>query len=83
VRARNLQTREHLRLPGYAKNHLGTIAAHRGPFPHPEWSARHGEARPAHQYTVRFQAGELWGETAEHPRDAVHIDLFEDYLEPA
>jgi nitrile hydratase beta subunit len=83
VRARNLQTKEHLRLPAYAKNHVGTVAAHRGPFPHPEWSARFGEARPAHEYTVRFEAGELWGDTAEHPRDAVHIDLFEDYLERA
>jgi nitrile hydratase len=83
VRARNLQTKQHLRLPGYAKNHLGTIEAHRGAFPHPEWSARHGEARPAHEYTVRFRAGELWGDAAEQPADAVYIDLFEDYLEPA
>jgi nitrile hydratase len=83
VRARNLQTREHLRLPGYAKNHRGTIAAHRGAFPHPQPSARLGEARPAHEYTVRFEAGELWGDAAEHPGDLVHIDLFEDYLEPA
>jgi nitrile hydratase len=81
VRARNLQTTEHLRLPGYAKNHLGTVAAHRGAFPDPGWSARLGEARPAHEYTVRFEARELWGDAAEHPRDVVHIDLFEDYLE--
>jgi nitrile hydratase beta subunit len=83
VRARNLQTRQHLRLPGYAKNHRGTIESHRGAFAHPEWRARHGEDRPVHQYTVRFEARDLWGDDAEQPGDAVYIDLFEDYLEPA
>jgi nitrile hydratase len=31
---------------------------------------------------VRFAARELWGEAAA-ARDAVYIDLWEDYLEPA
>jgi nitrile hydratase len=83
VRARNLQTVQHLRLPGYAKGRRGTIEAHRGAFPHPEWRARFGEERPTHQYAVRFEAGELWGDAAERPGDLVHLDLFEDYLEAA
>ena len=37
---------------------------------------------PQHLYSVRFSARELWGEAAA-ARDAVYIDLWEDYLEPA
>jgi hypothetical protein len=33
-------------------------------------------------YSVRFTARELWGEKAS-PRDAVNLDLWDDYLEPA
>jgi nitrile hydratase len=31
---------------------------------------------------VRFEARELWGDDAA-PRDAVYIDLWEPYIEPA
>jgi hypothetical protein len=31
---------------------------------------------------VRFEAPELWGESAAG-RSAVYVDLWEDYLEPA
>jgi nitrile hydratase len=31
---------------------------------------------------VRFEARELWGDDAE-PHDAVYIDLWEPYIEPA
>jgi nitrile hydratase len=31
---------------------------------------------------VRFSARELWGEEAA-PQDAVYLDLYDDYLEPA
>jgi nitrile hydratase len=31
---------------------------------------------------VRFEGRELWGADA-GPRDAVYIDLFDEYLEPA
>jgi len=38
--------------------------------------------KPQHCYTVRFTARELWGDDAP-ARDAVHIDLWDDHLEPA
>ena len=41
----------------------------------------HGE-KPQHVYSVRFAARELWGEQAS-PRDSVHLDLWDDYLERA
>ena len=37
---------------------------------------------PQHCYSVRFDARELWGPEAP-ARDAIYIDLFEPYLEPA
>jgi nitrile hydratase len=39
-------------------------------------------ANPQHVYSVRFTAQELWGEQASS-RDAVYVDLWEDYLEHA
>ena len=42
----------------------------------------HGEGEcPEHVYSVRFEGRELWGDAAE-PATAVHLDLFESYLEP-
>jgi nitrile hydratase len=38
--------------------------------------------QPHHVYSVRFEARELWGDDAA-PRDAVYIDLWEPYIEPA
>ena len=43
----------------------------------------HGRGEnPQYLYTVRFEAIELWGDAAE-TNNAVHIDLFESYLDPA
>lgn len=35
---------------------------------------------PEPVYAVRFQARELWGESAE-PNSSVHLDMWESYLE--
>ena len=37
---------------------------------------------PQHVYSVRFEASELWGDEAKRG-DAVHVDLWDDHLEPA
>jgi nitrile hydratase len=47
----------------------------------PDSNARFRGESPQQLYTVRFQARALWGEAA-NPRDAVCIDLWEDYLVP-
>ena len=36
---------------------------------------------PQPLYSVRFDGGELWGESTE-PRETIYIDLWESYLEP-
>ena len=82
VRARNLQPAGHTRLPRYARGKSGSIVSHHGAHVLPDASA-HGKGDMAqHLYTVRFAARELWDARA-NPRDSVHLDLWEGYLEPA
>jgi nitrile hydratase subunit beta len=82
VRARNMQPTGHTRLPRYARGKAGTIVSHHGAHVLPDASAHGKGDLPQHLYTVRFPARELWGERAS-PRDSVHLDLWESYLEPA
>lgn len=82
VRARNIHPAGHTRLPRYARGKLGTIHRDHGVFVFPDTNAHFSGEKPQHVYSVRFEARELWGEQAA-PRDAVYIDLWEDYLEPA
>jgi nitrile hydratase len=82
VRARTMQPVGHTRLPRYARGKTGGIVRHHGAHVLPDASA-HGKGDvPQHLYTVRFAARDLWGERAS-PRDSVHLDLWESYLEPA
>ncbi len=71
----------HTRLPRYVRAHLGTIHAHWGSHVFADLAAR-GTHQGQHIYSVRFEARELWGGDAD-ARDAVHLDLWESYLEPA
>ena len=82
VRARNMHPTGHTRLPRYARGKLGTIDRHHGAFVFPDTNAQFLGEKPQHVYSVRFAARELWGEQAS-PRDAVYIDMWDDYLEPA
>src|SRR2546425_5100701 len=81
VRARNINPIGHTRLPRYARGKLGIIERDHGVFVFPDTNAHFLGEKPQHLYSVRFAARELWGDAAA-PRDAVYVDLFEDYLEP-
>jgi nitrile hydratase len=82
VRARNLHPAGHTRLPGYARGREGRVTAHHGAHVFPD-SHAHGRGEdPRHLYQVRFEATELWGVDVAF-RGAVHLDLWEPYLEPA
>jgi nitrile hydratase len=81
VRAVNRHPRRHTRQPRYVRGRVGTIVRHVGAEPLPEEAAE-GVCRPQHLYLVRFEAAELWGPDA-GGRDAVYIELWESYLEPA
>jgi nitrile hydratase subunit beta len=82
VRARNKHPVGHTRLPRYVRAKLGTIDRDHGVFVFPDTNAHFLGEKPQHVYSVRFAASELWGEQAA-PRDAVYLDLWDDYLEPA
>jgi nitrile hydratase len=69
-------------LPRYARGKAGTIALDHGAFVFADTSAYSLGDKPQHLYSVRFSARELWGEQAA-PQDAVYLDLYDDYLEPA
>jgi nitrile hydratase accessory protein len=82
VRARNINPVTHTRLPRYARRKPGTIERDHGVFVFADTSVYSLGEKPQHLYSVRFSARELWGEQAA-PQDAVYLDLYDDYLEPA
>jgi nitrile hydratase subunit beta len=82
VVTKNVHPVGHTRLPRYARERRGEIALDHGVWVFPDASA-HGLGRqPQHCYSVRFAARELWGDAAP-VGDAVHLDLWDDHLEPA
>jgi nitrile hydratase beta subunit len=81
VRTRNMNAIGHTRLPRYARGKHGTVDRDHGVYVFPDTLAHGLGEKPQHVYSVRFTARELWGEQASL-RDAVYIDLWDDYLEP-
>jgi nitrile hydratase len=82
VRARNMHPVGHTRLPRYVRAKLGTVGRDHGVFVFPDTNAHFLGEQPQHVYSVRFTARELWGEQGAR-NDAVYLDLWDDYLEPA
>jgi nitrile hydratase len=78
----NLHPAGHTRLPRYARGKRGVIHLVHEPEIFPDTNAHGLGADPQVVYNVRFDGRELWGESAE-PRQALYIDLWESYLEPA
>ena len=82
VRGANLNTPTHTRMPRYTRGKVGVVERSRGVFALPDTDVYFGDPRPQHVYMVRFAARELWGNGASS-HDAVYIDMWQDYLEPA
>jgi nitrile hydratase beta subunit len=82
VHSRNDNPTGHTRLPRYARDKQGVIVRDHGVYDFPDAVAHDLGEQRQHVYAVRFAARELWGDAAA-ARDSVHLDLFEDYLEPA
>ena len=80
VVTRNHQPASHTRLPAYGRCRRGVIVRVHPAMVYPDDNALHRGENPHYLYTVRFDAAELWGDTAEL-NTVVHIDLFEPYLE--
>jgi nitrile hydratase subunit beta len=82
VRARNMNPPGHTRVPRYARGKYGTITRDHGVYTFPDTNAHFQGEKRQHVYSVRFLARELWGDHAS-PRDSVHLDMWDDYLEHA
>jgi len=81
VRAVNRHPTGHTREPRYVRGRVGVIHEYHGAHVFPDRNAE-GSKEGQHLYSVRFTAEALWGESASD-RNAVYVDLWEDYLEPA
>ena len=71
----------HTRLPDYVLGRVGTVALVNGAWIYPDSHAHGRGERPTWVYAVRFSAADLWPDDG--LSHAVHVDLFEPYLEPA
>lgn len=82
VRTRNFHPEAHTRLPRYAKGKTGVVETVQGSFVFPDDNAHGRGENPQWVYTVVFEAGDIWGESAK-PGQSISIDAWESYLEPA
>lgn len=81
VVTRNIHPTGHTRLPRYARGKRGVVHRQHGTHVFPDTNAHGQGEQPQALYSVRFDARELWGPSAE-PNQYVYIDLWEPYLEP-
>jgi nitrile hydratase subunit beta len=80
VMTRNFHSSGHTRLPRYARGKRGVVERLHGAQIFPDTNALGLGENPQPLYSVRFDARELWGDSAE-PRQTVSLDLWESYLE--
>ena len=82
VRARNINPLGHTRVPRYARGKTGVVHRDHGVYVFPDTNAHFQGEKRQHVYSVRFTAGELWGDSVSR-RDSVYLDMWDDYLERA
>lgn len=83
VRIRTFNPKSHTRVPRYIRGKRGIIVTCHGAHVFPDRHAVNGGRLPAHLYTVRFEAGEIWGDEDAQGNSPVHVDVFEPYMEAA
>ena len=71
----------HTRRPAYVRGKVGTVTAVHGSFSLPDVEAHSTRRVLEGTYGVRFHARDLW--QGADARAAVHVDLWDSYLEPA
>lgn len=81
VITRNIHSPGHTRLPRYARGKRGIVQRLHGPQIFPDTNALGLGKNPQPLYSIRFEARDLWGESAELCQ-TVSLDLWESYLEP-
>lgn len=69
----------HVRMPGYIRGKTGVVVNISPAYPFPDAHAHGVEAADEPTYDVRFDAQELWPNSADPA--SVHVGVFESYLE--
>jgi len=80
IRVRNIHPEGHTRVPRYVRGKIGVVDKDHGVFIFPDTNAVFEGKSPQHLYSIRFEAGELWGAKAV-AQDKVYVDMWDDYLE--
>lgn len=74
----------HIRTPYYARGCVGSIERLCGSFPVPEELAQQRSGLPAQPlYRVRFLQREVWPDYQGGADDALEVEIFQHWLEPA
>jgi len=81
VLVRNFNPKFHTRAPRYIRGRRGVVVHHHGAHVFADEHAQTGERIPVHLYCVRFEGEEVWGTEDAESRVALHLDLFESYLD--
>jgi nitrile hydratase len=79
VRAKDISTSGHTRLPRYFRGHTGVVEVVQPAAVLPDTMSQFTSENPQYTYSVRFDARELWGPDTEP--FTVTGDLYESYLE--
>jgi nitrile hydratase subunit beta len=81
VRVLELFVLGHVRMPAYIRGKTGVVVQVSPAYPFPDAHAHSVVAADEPTYDVRFASRDLWPDAAENT--AVHVGVFESYLEPA
>ena len=79
VRVRTEHISGHVRAPGYVRGKTGVVVDISPAYPFPDAHAHGVKAEDEPTYDVRFNAEELWPNSADPAQ--VHVGVFESYLE--
>ena len=82
VRVRRWHWPGHTRCPGYVQGRRGRVVRVDVVASVPDVEAHSDLRQRVPTYSVRFDPAELWGSPPEPGAAAVHVDLWETYLEP-
>jgi nitrile hydratase subunit beta len=79
VRVRDWHPPGHTRCPRYVRGKTGVVVRGDGIYSLPDIEAHSAARRREPTYSVRFEAADLWGDG--QLGAAVHVDMWESYLE--
>src|SRR6187455_337139 len=79
VKVRTEHIPGHVRAPGYVRGKTGVVVGVSPAYPFPDAHAHGIDAEDEPTYDVRFNAEELWPNSADPAQ--VHVGVFESYLE--